>query len=131
MIYYSTHSDDYLYYLILRGKQKQTKTHPNTMFLPIFNVRNKNKQIFFLFFRTVELHFLIFFIPHSYQKHNCLNVFKNLKLVVNSCKLLNRPKQTKNHQKTHFKMPLCLSILKIQMKRQAIKNLVTVLGRAV
>ena len=31
MIYHSTQSDDYLWYLILRGKQKEkTTTHPNT-----------------------------------------------------------------------------------------------------
>ena len=30
MIYHSTQSDDYLWYLILRGKRKKkTKTHPN------------------------------------------------------------------------------------------------------
>ena len=38
MIYHATQSDDYLLYLILRGKK--TKTHPNTKFLPIFNGRN-------------------------------------------------------------------------------------------
>ena len=37
MIYHSTHSDDYLWYPILRGKLKKTETHPNTKFLPIFN----------------------------------------------------------------------------------------------
>ena len=49
MIYHSIHSDDYLWYLILRGKQKfsthkkkeKTKTHPNTKFFPIFKGRNK------------------------------------------------------------------------------------------
>ena len=43
MIYHSIQSNDYLWYLILRGKQKKTKTPPNTMFLPIFNDRSKNE----------------------------------------------------------------------------------------
>ena len=37
----STHSDIYLWYLILRGiqnKQKKIKTHPNTKFLPNFQL---------------------------------------------------------------------------------------------
>ena len=37
MIYHSTHSDNYLLYLILReNKKKKIKTHSNTKFLPIF-----------------------------------------------------------------------------------------------
>ena len=43
MIYQSTHSDDYLWYLILQEKQK-TKTLPNTKILPIFNGRNESKD---------------------------------------------------------------------------------------
>ena len=30
MIYHSSHSDDSLWYLILRGKQKKKLKHPNT-----------------------------------------------------------------------------------------------------
>ena len=34
MIYHSKHSDDFLWHLILRGKQKEkTKRHPNTKYL--------------------------------------------------------------------------------------------------
>ena len=39
MIYHSTQTNNFLWYLILRRK----KTHPNTEFLPIFNGR-KNKH---------------------------------------------------------------------------------------
>ena len=46
MIYHSIHSDDHLWYQILHGKQKKTKIHPNTKFLPIFNGRKK-KHFFF------------------------------------------------------------------------------------
>ena len=44
IIYHSTHSDDYLWFLIFRENQneKKTKTHPNTKLLPIFNDRNNN-----------------------------------------------------------------------------------------
>ena len=41
MIYYSTLSDDYLWKLIFRGKQKKKekkKKHPNTKFLPFFQM---------------------------------------------------------------------------------------------
>ena len=40
MIIHSILSDDYLWRLILRGKQnkKKSKTHPNTKFLPIFQM---------------------------------------------------------------------------------------------
>ena len=45
MVHHSTQSDDYLWYLILRGKQrKKTKTHRNTRFLTIFNDRNNNDR---------------------------------------------------------------------------------------
>ena len=44
MIYHLTQSDDYLWYMILRGKQKgkKTKTHPNSKFLPIFYGQSEN-----------------------------------------------------------------------------------------
>ena len=41
MIYNLTHSDNYFWYLILRGKQKQTEKklrHPNTKFLHIIQM---------------------------------------------------------------------------------------------
>ena len=42
MIYHAAHSDDYLGYLILRGKQKQKKRnklkHPSTKFFRIFQM---------------------------------------------------------------------------------------------
>ena len=45
MIYHSTLSVDYLWDLILRGKQnKKTEIDPNTKFLAIFNGLNKNKK---------------------------------------------------------------------------------------
>ena len=46
MIYQSTQSDDYMWHLILRGKEKIEKK-PNTKFLPIFNGRNNKCIIFF------------------------------------------------------------------------------------
>ena len=39
MIYHSTQSDEYLWYVILGGKQRKTTTDPNK-FHPIFNRRN-------------------------------------------------------------------------------------------
>ena len=44
MICHSPHSNYYLKYWILLGKQKKekTKTHPNTKFLPIFNGRRNS-----------------------------------------------------------------------------------------
>ena len=47
MIYNSTHSDDYLWYLILRGKtrKRKTKIHPNRKFLIIFNGRSKKIDV--------------------------------------------------------------------------------------
>ena len=45
MKYLSSQSDNYLWYLSLRGKQKEKiKTDPNTNFFPIFNGRN-NKYL--------------------------------------------------------------------------------------
>ena len=42
MIYHSTHSDDYLWYLILIGKQ--IKTHPNTKFLLFFKLSEQYQK---------------------------------------------------------------------------------------
>ena len=60
MIYHSTHSDEFLWYLICvenKKKENKTKIHPNTKFFPFFNVRNNylkemNNEIG-LFKRTV------------------------------------------------------------------------------
>ena len=35
--------DDYLWFLIVRGKK--TKTHPNTKFCPVFNGRNNKTDL--------------------------------------------------------------------------------------
>ena len=61
MIYHSMFSDDYLWYLILREKQKEklkkNTIHPNTKFLLIFNGRsNKCQQIYIISSSSIPFH---------------------------------------------------------------------------
>ena len=50
MISYQTQSDDYLRYMILRGKQKENQNSSDTKFLPIFNSRNKNEYMIIILY---------------------------------------------------------------------------------